>query len=174
MPTKKEQVEFKLCPSCNKKNKVTAKKCKYCHELLSWKTKDIISETKKYKCNWCWQLIKIWEEKCSWCWKNLSWVDINIKKLPDERSELSERQKDVLINNYPLRWWYKIPVFLVPWLFLLYAKRFWLLLLLFLLPFILFIFPNLSSYIIWSIIARILICINWESICYSKYAINMK
>ena len=100
--------------------------------------------------------------------KEYKWAKVNIKWLPNQRNDLNDRQKEILIKNFPLQWRNKVAVFLFPWIFLLYARKYWWYLLLLIISFI----PYLS--IIVSLIARIVITIKWESICYSKNAKNMK
>lgn len=146
MPVKKAwKKDLKECPYCWNEIKAKAVKCQYCWEFLddSKEVKTKKSTTRKKK-------------------------ELQIQDLPDKWDYLNSRQKEVLIKNFPLTWWYKVAVFFFPWIFLLYARRYRLYVLLFVLCCI----PGLN--VIVAILARIIICVQWESLCYNKDSINMK
>lgn len=138
----KKSAEFKTCPYCWNEIRAKAVKCQYCWEFLD-ESKKITRTTTKKK-------------------------ELQIQDLPDKWDYLNERQKEVLIKNFPLKGWYKVAVFFFPWIFLLYARRYRLYVLLLVASLV----PGLN--VIVSIVARIVICANWESICYNKDSINMK
>lgn len=140
--TEKKSAEFKTCPYCWNEIRAKAVKCQYCWEFLD-ESKKITRTTTKKK-------------------------ELQIQDLPDKWDYLNERQKEVLIKNFPLKGWYKVAVFFFPWIFLLYARRYRLYVLLLVASLV----PGLN--VIVSIVARIVICANWESICYNKDSINMK
>lgn len=142
--SEKKKSEFKECPYCWNEIREKAVKCQYCGEFLE--TSEEVSAKKA----------------------STKGKELQIQNLPDKWSLLNERQKEVLIKNFPLTWWYKVVVFFFPWIFLLYARRYRLYILLLITSFI----PGLN--VIVGLVARILICVNWESLCYSKSAINMK
>jgi len=130
---------MKNCPYCWEKIQNSAKKCKWCKERL---------DEKKLKLPLKKEISK----------KSKSIADIN---LPEEWDWLTERQKELLRNRFPISWRrYRLLTFLITPIFLLYARRYGL--------FILWFIP-----VVWLII-WIYASINLEKLCYNWSSPNFK